>query len=269
MSDELIALSAAQKQQFESEGFLIVKQLFAPEEIEEIDRTFMEMSLAPIPNCFDPVMEDNSPDPLRRYPRMLHPHKVSPVAMKYMMDSRVFDILHDLFGREALAAQSMYYFKPPGARGHALHQDNFYLKVQPGTCIAAWTAVDAADEENGGMMLVPQTNNDPLVCPELADEKESFTKHFVPVPAGKKAVLAKMDKGDVLFFNGSTIHGSYRNRTKDRFRKAFISHYVDEATEQIGRFYNPLYRLDGTPVEIPVDWDSGPCGNAFDELYPH
>lgn len=269
MTFALRVLSEEQKNRFETEGYLIVERLFKPEEIGEIDDTFMEMSKAPIPNCFDPVMDDHSTDPLKRYPRMLHPHKVSPVAMKYMMDARVFDILHDLYGKEALAAQSMYYFKPPGSRGHALHQDNFYLKVQPGTCIAAWTAVDDTDEENGAMLVVPQTNRDPLVCPDQADEKESFTKHLVKVPEGKKAVLAAMGKGDVLFFNGSVIHGSYRNRTRDRFRKAFICHYVEDTTEKIGRYYNPLYRRDGSAVEIPVDWDSGPCGNEFDTLYPH
>lgn len=269
MAASLQALTEAQKLQFEQEGYLIVKGLFEPADIDEIDRTFMEMSKAPIPGCFDPVMDDASPDPLRRYPRMLHPHKVSEVAFKYMIDARVFAVLADLFEEEPLAAQSMYYFKPPGSRGHALHQDNFYLKVAPGTCIAAWTAVDAADDHNGGLIVVPRTNRDELVCPDTADENESFTKHLVRVPEGKQAMLAAMDKGDVLFFNGSIIHGSYRNKTKDRFRKAFICHYVGKSTTSIGRYYNPLHRADGSPVTIPIDWESGPCGNEFDTLYPH
>ena len=67
----------------------------------------------------------------------------------------------------------MYYFKPPGARGQALHQDNFYLKVEPGNCIATWTAIDPADEENGGMLIVPKTQNFDIVCPEEADSNES------------------------------------------------------------------------------------------------
>ncbi|MEJ7654789.1 MAG: phytanoyl-CoA dioxygenase family protein [Chloroflexia bacterium] len=42
-------------------------------------------------------------------------------------------------------------YSPAGARGQALHQDNFFLKVEPGTCIAAWAALDPADRENGGL----------------------------------------------------------------------------------------------------------------------
>ena len=30
-----------------------------------------------------------------------------------------------------------------------MHQDNFYLLAAPATCIAAWTAIDAAKVENG------------------------------------------------------------------------------------------------------------------------
>jgi len=55
-------------------------------------------------------------------------------------------LLAAFFGCEALACQSMLYFKPPGARGQVLHQDNFYLHARRGTCVAAWLALDRSDE---------------------------------------------------------------------------------------------------------------------------
>ncbi|MGM7723222.1 phytanoyl-CoA dioxygenase family protein [Metabacillus sp. Hm71] len=271
MVEGLTTISEEQKQQFEKEGYLIMKGVFSQEEIAEIKETFMEMSKSAIPGCFEPVIDEQSEneDPLKRYPRMMHPHRVNDVAMKYMLHPKVMTILADLYGEQALAAQSMFYFKPPRSRGQALHQDNFYLKVEPGTCIAAWTAVDRADEENGTLLVVPKTNNDEIYCPELADEKESFTKHFVKVPKGLKAVPAILDKGDVLFFNGNLIHGSYRNKSKDRFRRAFICHYAGESTTKIGHYYSPLYRQNGSKVEPETNADSGPCGTEFDAFYPH
>lgn len=267
----LKAISQEHKDQFEKEGFLIIKGVFTKQEIAKIDQTFMEMSKEAIPGCFEPIMDQSSEDadPLKRYPRMMHPHRVNDLAMKYMLHPKVMNILSDLFNENALAAQSMFYFKPPLARGQALHQDNFYLKVEPGTCIAAWTAVDRADQENGTLLVVPKTNNDEIYCPELADSKESFTNHYVKVPKGLKAVPAIMDPGDVLFFNGNLIHGSYRNKTKDRFRKAFICHYAGESTTKIGNYYSPLFREDGSKVEPETNQDSGPCGNEFDAAYPH
>ena len=44
-----------------------------------------------------------------------------------------------------------------------------------------------------------------------------------------KAQLVPMKAGDTLFFNGSLIHGSGPNRSKDRFRRSFICHYVSQS----------------------------------------
>ncbi len=273
VTTKLKTITNEQKEQFEKAGYLIVKEVFTIEEIKEIDENFMSMSNEVIPGCFAPdlsqSLKEGEGDPLKRYPRMMHPHRVNDVAMKYMLHPKVMKILADLFEEEALAAQSMFYFKPPGARGQALHQDNFYLKVEPGTCIAAWTAVDSADQENGTLLVVPKTNNDELYCPEKADAKESFTTHYVKVPKGLKAEPAILDQGDVLFFNGNLIHGSYRNKTKDRFRKSFICHYAGESTTKIGSFYSPLFKGNGSKVEPETNLDSGPCGEVFDVEYPH
>jgi phytanoyl-CoA hydroxylase len=269
MAEALHTLTEEQLRHFETEGYLIVKGLFSPDELSVIEETFERISLAPVPGHFEPVLNAETEDPLKRYPRVLHPHRFNETAKKYMLHRPVLEVLSDLYGEEALAAQSMYYYKPPGSRGQALHQDNFYLHVEPGNCIAAWTAIDAADEENGALLVVPKTNDYELVCPDVADESESFTTHFVKPPKEKKAIPAVMDKGDVLFFNGNLIHGSYRNKTKDRFRRAFICHYANASATHIGQYYRPLYRADGTEVDLEVNPDGGPCGVEFETEYPH
>ncbi|MEK0315871.1 phytanoyl-CoA dioxygenase family protein [Cohnella sp. 56] len=260
-------LTEDQLRQFRTEGYVIVSGLFDKEQLEEIDRTFEAIGNTFVPGHFEP--SDDAQDPLKRYPRVMHPHRFNDTAKKYMLHRPVMDVLSDLYGEEALAAQSMFYYKPPGSRGQALHQDNFYLQVEPGNCIAAWTAIDAADEENGGLLVVPKTSDYELVCPELADSKESFTMHYVKPPKEEKVVPAVMNRGDVLFFNGNLIHGSYRNKTKDRFRRAFICHYANASATKIAEFYRPLYRQDGTAIDLEINSDGGPCGIEFDTAYPH
>nr|WP_221626672.1 phytanoyl-CoA dioxygenase family protein [Cohnella lubricantis] len=254
---------------FESEGYLIVKGSFREEELAEIDETFEQISRAVVPGYFEPELDGRADDPLKRYPRVMHPHRFNDTAKKYMLHKPVMDVLADLYGEEALAAQSMFYYKPPGSRGQALHQDNFYLQVEPGNCIAAWTAIDPADEENGGMLVVPKTSEYALVCPEEADARESFTTHYVKPPKDTKAVPAVMERGDVLFFNGNLIHGSYRNKTKDRFRRAFICHYANVSATKISGYYRPLFRADGTAVDREANTAGGPCGIEFNTAYPH
>ncbi|QNK55678.1 phytanoyl-CoA dioxygenase family protein [Paenibacillus sp. PAMC21692] len=269
MEKQVRILSEEQMQQFVEEGYVIVKGLFQPEELAEISDTFERIGQNPVPGFFEPDMEAGTEDPLKRYPRVMQPHRFNDTAKKYMLHAPVMAVLRELYGEEALAAQSMFYYKPPGSRGQALHQDNFYLQVEPGNCIAAWTAVDAADMENGGLLVVPRTGEHEISCPELADSGESFTTHYVKPPKDRAVVPAVMDPGDVLFFNGNLIHGSYRNKTKDRFRRAFICHYANASASRISGFYRPLFREDGTSVDLELNEDGGPCGVEFDKAYPH
>ncbi|MEF3307682.1 phytanoyl-CoA dioxygenase family protein [Paenibacillus sp. GYB004] len=269
---QAMPITEQQKQQFDQEGYLIVRGLFSETEIEEMKATFSGLhAQGTIPNCFRAVPpEEAGGDMLKVYPRMMHPHRINEAAKSYMLDPRVMDVLSGLFGEEAYAAQSMFYFKPPGARGQALHQDNFYLKVEPGTCIAAWTAVDPSDEENGGIQLVPKTNALGIECPHEADSAVSFSKEEVTVPEGLQAIPARLQAGDVLFFNGSLIHGSYPNTSKDRFRRSFICHYTGISTTKIGKYYNPLYTRDGEALDMTWNEESGPCGSEFPEAQgPH
>ncbi len=269
MSGSVRYLTEEQKRQFEREGYLIVQGLFDAHQLREIRDTFEEIGRTGVPGYYEPDLTAGAGDPLKRYPRVMHPHRFNDKAKQYMLHQPVLAVLEDLFEEPPLAAQSMYYYKPPGAKGQALHQDNFYLKVEPGNCIAAWTAVDEADEENGGLLVVPKTQEYDIVCPEYADAKESFTTHYVKPPKDRQAVPVVMEPGDVLFFNGNLIHGSYRNKTKDRFRRAFICHYANESATHIGQYYKPLYRSDGTEVNLALNPDGGPCGVEFEALYPH
>ncbi len=73
---------------------------------------------------------------------------------------------------------------------------------------------------------------------------DSFTGGATVMPPGARAVGVDLDPGDVLFFAGATIHGSHRNTTSDRFRRAFICHYVGDRaidfTPEAGRHMTHL-----------------------------
>ncbi len=255
-------------EQFAENGFAVARGLFAPDEVANLRDTFMaQAGLGAVPGLFDPFLRTVENDPLARYPRMMHPHKhptqpVGPLAMRYMLDARIEAFLTAFFGEPVVAAQSMFYFKPAGARGQSLHQDNFYLRVAPQTCMAAWVAVDDADEDNGGLFVVPGTHKIDIACPQKADPTISFTTEYVAPPEGTKPVPVIMKAGDCLFFNGSVIHGSYPNNSKDRYRRSFICHYLPASSTEVGQWYRPLYAFDGalTGDTIADATGSGPCG---------
>ncbi len=113
---EYQVLTKEQKQQFEEEGYVIVKGLFTEEQLMEITSTFDDISNQVIPGHFEPDLQRDTEDPLKRYPRVMHPHRFNETAKRYMLHQPVMKVLADLYEEEALAAQSMFYYKPPGAR---------------------------------------------------------------------------------------------------------------------------------------------------------
>ncbi len=186
---------------FHDHGYFIARGLFSADEVARLRGHYMTLREegdkpgdyvgVPVPRVQDPTQlaskGDTAPDPLQQYPRMIHMHRWDRESHDWLLDPRLQDMLTRLLdGVEPFAVQTMLYFKPPGARGQALHQDQFYLRVQPGTCMAAWMALDDCDIENGCMQVVDCSHHWDVLCTVPADTKESFTDVTVPLPENEK-----------------------------------------------------------------------------------
>jgi phytanoyl-CoA hydroxylase len=250
---------------FDQLGVIQLRGLIPAAEIDTIREVFTtQVETDPTLGHDDHLGGD---DVLRRYPRFVHPHRrpdtaAGQLALRYLLDPRIFDVIENLIG-PAFAAQSMFYFKPPTARGQALHQDNAFLQAHPETCVAAWIAVDDCDAENGALSVVPGSHRIQLLCLEPADESLSFTDTQVPVPEGIQIEQTQMRAGDVLFFHGSMVHGSTPNSSVDRFRRSLIFHYIPQSSVEVAKFYDPLLTREGKSLSIAASADGGACGEGW------
>jgi len=252
--------SAADKTFFDQNGFVLIRNLFNADETAMYREHFMRIRESGTVPGDTHIANPSTNDPLLRYPRLMQMHRWDEASLKWLLEPRLDECLTTLLGREPFAVQTMMYFKPPGARGQALHQDNYYLRVQPGTCMAAWMALDTCDESNGCLQVVPGSHTWPILCTVPADTAQSFTDVTVPIPEGMPVVSVKMNPGDVLFFQGSLVHGSLPNTTDDRFRRALVAHYIEGDSEKVSKWYQPTLRMDGSVVEIPASDKGGACG---------
>ncbi len=243
---------------FEKNGYVVVRGLFLAEELSTFKKHFENLRLLGKPA--DRSFSGDDRDPLKVYPRLMQPHRYDALSLQWLTDPRLKRWMVEITGEEPLAVQTMFYFKPPGARGQALHQDNFYLKASPSTCIAAWLAVDDSDEENGCLSVVPGSHLLPTMCLTPADTTKSFTDVEVEVPADMQVVPIRMKAGDVLFFNGQVIHGSGPNVSEQRFRRTLIGHYAMGDCTSISKFYHPVYNMDGVQVEFGMNEGGSECG---------
>lgn len=249
-------------QEYREHGFAVVPRLFSRAEVERLGGHFDAMRRSRLAAGTLRVGDGirDAGDPLAAYPRLMQPHRHDSRSRAWLLDARLRSWLRAHAGRDPYAVQTMFYFKPPGARGQALHQDQYYLRVQPGTCIAAWMAVDRCDRDNGCLQVVPGTRDVPVMCTEPADRAVSFTADAVPLPAGLTPQEVIMEPGDVLFFNGQLIHGSLPNRSRARFRRALIGHYVAGEARQVSHYYFPVLDMDGREVTLQESPGGGPCG---------
>jgi phytanoyl-CoA hydroxylase len=261
-------ITPEQKQQFIDDGYCVVPNLFSEADITEIEAFFEDFKKNG-PAIYDGINGFGSKyeeaDLTKQQVRALHPHRHSKKAQDWLLNPRVAEVLVELLDRPALAVQSMYYFKPPGGKGQGMHQDNIYLLSKPATCIAAWTAIDSADIDNGCLYVVPKSNQGNILCPEKGGETwlNYGDTHITKFPRDQKPIPVPVPRGSTMFFGGNLIHGSGPNRTKDRYRRTFIGHYIDEASEEVAKFYHPVLNMAGEVVSVGDAVGGGPCGDGW------
>jgi ectoine hydroxylase-related dioxygenase (phytanoyl-CoA dioxygenase family) len=246
------------------DGFGVFRQLLSAGEVAEIKDRFEQIWEQGVPGYFS--RDDHGPaNSCERYPRIIHPHRFDEMSLRYLLDPRIGNAVGVLLDDEPIAAQTMYYWKPPGTPGQAPHQDNLYLQANDRMgCVAAWIAIDDCDEENGCLICVPGSHRLELQCPGEADPSISFTGHHVGTPEGFNEVPIRMKAGDCLFFFGTTIHGSTPNVSENRSRRSFICHYIGSRSTESASFYNPLIRMNGEQFENSPSTMGSPCGVAFE-----
>ncbi len=229
-----MTLTAEQVGQYEHEGFLVVRELLTNAEIE----TFLAGDKQRKPRAWRELG-------LRRY--AADPH------WRYLaMHPKISGLVEQLLKGHPRVVQTMYMNKQPhGGTGVALHQDVHYIRNEPETLMACWLALNDTDRDNGGLCVVPRSHRRPLyetARPKDSREHASWEKVYqMRGPDGHawdepmhshevqglnldEVVYLRVPKGGGVFFTSRTIHGSFANRSLNRPRLAFATHYVKDGT---------------------------------------
>lgn len=165
--------------------------------------------------------------------RVFNPHLHDGFALQMMKLPIIKRALAQLMGDEAVGVQSMYFYKEPGSKGQAAHQDYFYIKNQPNTMIAGYIALEDIDEENGCLWVIPGSQKSGLLSHgkvKNVSEHEPWTDETEGIDLAEE-IPVRMKKGDILFFHNLLIHSSKRNRSKNRWRKSYVCHYIRHDSE--------------------------------------
>lgn len=247
---------------FHRDGFVLVPGVFDPAELQDLAEHVFHVR-QPSPSELrrydaNPYtlqgkgsLDELTPDELRRSERMLRLHLFDQRTRDLMLDPRLFALIRPLWPGEPLAVHNLYYPKPPGCRGMALHTDVGYLPVDPPEFAGVTIAVDDADEENGALAVVRGSHLIPCEARHTIPTDDFLFPEQFEQPAGTELVLVPMRAGDVLLFHGSTLHGSQPNRSATRWRRAFVAHYISAAVQSVHEHFHPAFRSSGEEIPAP------------------
>jgi len=248
---------------FRRQGFLVVRGLVAPHEVDELRSHTEDLMQGQLPEQAGHRLdlgdhasgvatqklaappEHLSPAEKAEYFLRIHMlHRQLELHERYLLHPGVLDVLQALIGPDVLALQTMLFVKGPGKPGQGWHQDTYYIPTHPDTLCGAWIAIDDCDERNGAMWFATGSQHEPVYPPESG---YGYGDHQLSGVAGVSGVSNPNDEendlsriadrypqllvaaraGDVVFFGGHVLHRSKQNWTTDRFRRSFVGHYCN------------------------------------------
>jgi ectoine hydroxylase-related dioxygenase (phytanoyl-CoA dioxygenase family) len=125
--------------------------------------------------------------------------------------------------------QSMLFVKQAGKPGQAWHQDEFYIPTRDRSLVGAWIALDDATIENGGLWIIPGSHQAGVLyrMRQHGDDRFDGAAEAYDFPHSEAdAIPVEVQRGDVVFFHGYTLHRSLPNRAPSGYRRALVNHYM-------------------------------------------
>ncbi len=221
------ALDAEQLAGYERDGFIVLENLFSPEEVVGLLDEVHRLSQEGQKRQWDEAIREPGSDVVRSVFRV---HRLSDKIDALSRDPRVLDVARQILGSETYLHQSRVNFKP-GFHGKEFywHSDFETWHVEDGmpSMRALSCSILLTDNvaSNGPLMLIPGSHKQFIACQGVTPDahyKESLRKqeYGVPDPLSLELLAeqggihqAVGPAGSVVFFDCNVMHGSSSNIT--------------------------------------------------------
>jgi phytanoyl-CoA hydroxylase len=202
----------------------------------------------------NPILNVQSVDPIR-YPAFRE------CGLKVLTAPGVQEICRNLLGEPGKIVQSMYFQGNPSTWPH---QDTYYLdSSRLGSMTAAWIATEDIKPGAGRFFVCPGSHKTDMARNggdfDIAFNHDRYKTLIKDVMLSHqmRIMAPALRKGDVLFWNAATIHGSLPTSEPGSSRRSFTTHWIPESTELM-QFQARVRRMkyedvDGAKVARPKD----------------
>ena len=100
--------------------------------------------------------------------------------------------------------------------------------------VATWTAIDAADKDNGCLYVIPGSHKHGVQKHEDLEGSQQDEFKIVRAARDEDGIALELPPGGVVWFNSQVLHKSTDNHS-DRFRRSNVAHYISAKAERIPR----------------------------------
>ena len=223
-------LSPEQVASYRDNGFLVVKGLVSPAEVEAIRADALKVCRGEYPSENLPPVLPETPDEaaLSQYLCIHHPHRISPFMREVVAHRGVAEVLSQIVAPNVKCMQSMLFIKPPKFPGQAWHQDEIYIPTRDRSLTGGWIALDDVTVENGCLYVLPGSHRDGYLYSQH-DHNNPAEFDFAQESYGfdeSAEIPVECSAGDVVFFNGYLLHRSRKNRSAE-YRRVLVNHYMN------------------------------------------
>jgi ectoine hydroxylase-related dioxygenase (phytanoyl-CoA dioxygenase family) len=243
LSDEQIA-------QFHRDGYLLVRGMYAADEVADISRWTDEVSGSPEQAGRDwKYFENSKTDGSRILCRIENFVPFHEGFSGLITRRRMFQAVCELFGEEAVLFKDKINFKLPGGDGFREHQD-----VQAGwddyadLHITAMIAIDETNAENGSLEMIPGMHKQGVLGEMWAPLTDADTNHAEYIPVHCKP-------GDAVFFDSYAPHRSGPNNTAEARRVLYITYNRLSEGDSRAQYYADKHRNFPPDIERDSDRD--------------
>jgi phytanoyl-CoA hydroxylase len=195
------------KQQFEENGFIILKKVFNEKKLEEIRELHSEIVRSSEKNFQDPFKPwslehrlDNGVlyDLYQRHPEFQDMAK----------NNQILDSLTEILGENIYLYSNSLIYKPKNKKnGVPWHQD-FMARVDEPLKMIAWIAIDKVTKENGTVKVIPGSHKKGHLPYYIIPGETHHTRVNEEYIEQDKVIYVELDPGDVLIFNMLLLHAS-------------------------------------------------------------
>ena len=226
------------KNQFQDEGYVIVRDLINEELIKNIldclekfkskNIFYYTQSSHTWVKSSKTSKEGYLIDSIQSPTKQSNCGQLKSAAEKIISCNEISKILQEISEkRKFINWQNMLFDKSTGTIDHA---DTWYLDTKPrGNMIAAWIALEDINESAGRFFVYPKSHklNIQENINKTFKDNYSYAKfmHKFTKENNLKKFAPALRKGDVLFWHPFTIHGSLNQKDNKFSRKSLTAHY--------------------------------------------